>query len=64
MMPTPGIKEQARKRADSLPDDATWEDLEYKIFVRRKIESGAASIESEETLSTEEVLDELGSEDA
>lgn len=63
-MPTPGIKEQARKLVDSLPEDATWEDLEYKIFVRRKIESGAASIENEETLSTEEVLEVLGLDDA
>lgn len=59
-----GIKEQARKLVESLPEDATWEDLEHKIFVRRKIESGAASIEHEETLSTQEVLEELGLDDA
>jgi hypothetical protein len=59
-MPTPGIKEQARKLVDSLPDDATWEDLEYKIFVRRKIERGLESLEEEETLSTQEVLDHFG----
>jgi hypothetical protein len=56
-MPTPGIKEQARKLVDSLPDDATWEDLEYRIFVRRKIERGRKSLDEEETLSTQEVLD-------
>jgi hypothetical protein len=59
-MPTPGIKEQARKLIDSLPDNATWEDLEYKIFVRRKIERGLESLDEEETLSTQEVLDHFG----
>ncbi len=44
-MPTPGIKEQARKLVEELPDDATWEELEYKIYVRRKIEQGLESIE-------------------
>ena len=59
-MPAPGIKEQARKLVDSLPEDATWEDLEYRIFVRRKIERGQKSLEEEETLSTQEVLDHFG----
>ena len=25
---------------DSLPDDATWDDLMYTIYVRRAVESG------------------------
>ncbi len=54
------VKEEARKLVDELPDDATWEDLEYRIYVRRKIERGLESIEQGDTLSTDEVRRRLG----
>ena len=56
-----GIKDEARKLVDELPDDATWEELEYKIYVRRKIESGLNSLEESESLSTEEVRERFKS---
>jgi hypothetical protein len=28
------VKEQARRLVESLPDDATWDDLMYAIHVR------------------------------
>jgi len=59
-MPSPGIKKQAQKLVDSLPENATWEDLQYRIFVRQKIERGIKSLEEEETLSTEQVLEHFG----
>jgi hypothetical protein len=59
-MATPGIKEEARKLVDELPDDATWEQLEYRIYVRRKIEAGLDSLKNDETLSTDEVRRRLG----
>lgn len=52
-----GIKDEARKLVDDLSDDATWEELEYKIHVRRKIESGLKSLEDGEALSTDEIRD-------
>lgn len=54
-MPTSKVKEEARKLVDELPDDATWEELEYKIYVRRKIERGLESVGQGDTLSTDEV---------
>lgn len=49
------IKEEAKKMVDELPEDATWEDLEYRIYVRRKIEQGIESAERGETLTMDEV---------
>jgi hypothetical protein len=34
------IKEEARRLVERLPDDATWEDLQYEIYVRQAIEAG------------------------
>jgi predicted transcriptional regulator len=39
-MPANDLKEQARRIVDSLPDDATWEELIYRIYVREAIEAG------------------------
>jgi predicted transcriptional regulator len=33
-------KEETRKMLDTLPDDATWEDIQYSIFVRERVERG------------------------
>lgn len=63
-MLTARIKDQARELVESLPDDATWDDLEYRIHVRRNLELGLKSVEEEETLSTEELLDHFGLGDA
>jgi hypothetical protein len=34
------IKEEAKRLVEQLPDDATWEDLLYQIYVRHSIEAG------------------------
>jgi hypothetical protein len=34
------IKEEARQLVERLPEDATWEDLPYEIYVRQAIEAG------------------------
>jgi hypothetical protein len=39
-MPEPTVKEEARRLVDRLPDDASWEDLQYEIYVRQAIEAG------------------------
>ena len=40
---------------DALPDELTWGDLQYHIYVRQKIERGMRAIEAERTFSQEEV---------
>ena len=39
-MSRPTIKEEARRMVERLPEDATWEDIQYEIYVRRAIEAG------------------------
>ncbi len=40
---------------DQIPDDATFEDIQYHIYVREKIERGLKDIEEGRLLSQEEV---------
>ncbi|MEM7481496.1 MAG: hypothetical protein AAF481_10005 [Acidobacteriota bacterium] len=49
------VKEQVLERADSLPDDATWKQVEYQLYVRRQVELGEASIREYGTIPHEEV---------
>ena len=34
------VKEEVRRMIETLPDDATWEDGQYSIYVRERIERG------------------------
>jgi predicted transcriptional regulator len=54
------IKEEARKLIESLPEDSTWEDLMYKIYVREAIESGLADSEAGRVTDVEKVREEFG----
>ena len=54
------VKEEAAELVSNMPDDATWSDLIYSIYVRRSIEEGLADIEAGRTYSTEEVLAHFG----
>lgn len=42
------------KMLKSIPEDCTWEDIQYHIYVREKIERGMAAIEAGDVLSQEE----------
>jgi predicted transcriptional regulator len=49
------IKDEARKLLDRLPDEASWDDLMYEIYVRKKIAAGLAAAESGKLIPHEEV---------
>jgi hypothetical protein len=53
-MQTPNIKPEAHRLVEQLPDNATWDDLAYEIYVRQAIEAGV--IESD----TSRILDDKG----
>ena len=40
MPPATTIKEQAHRIVDELPENASWEELIYRIYVRQSIEAG------------------------
>ena len=48
-------KEQAFDSISHLPSDATWEDLFYSLYVRRKIEEGVKAANNGRVLSHDEV---------
>ncbi len=39
-MPATKVKEEAQRLIEKLPDDATWDDLMRRIYVRQAIEAG------------------------
>lgn len=60
MTTTTSVKDAMRRMLDRLPDDLTWEDLQYHIYVRQKIEAGLKDLDEGRTVSHEEVMREFG----
>ena len=48
-------KEEVRRILDSLPDDATMEDVQYRIYVRQAIAAGLRDVDEGRVVSQEEV---------
>ncbi|MDZ4165500.1 MAG: hypothetical protein U1C55_10265 [Smithellaceae bacterium] len=48
-------KEEARKLIDKLPDQATWDDIMYKFYVRKKLEVALKAAEEGRVVPHEEV---------
>jgi predicted transcriptional regulator len=48
-------KEEVRKLLDQIPDDSTFEDIQYHIYVREKIVRGLKDVEEGRVLRHEEV---------
>jgi predicted transcriptional regulator len=54
------IKTDARRLVEQLPDDATWEDLMYHVYVRQAIEAGLTDAQEGRTMSVADVRKRLG----
>ena len=48
-------KEEVRRILDLLPDDATLEDIQYRIYVRQAIAAGLRDVEQGQVVSQDEV---------
>ncbi|MCH7605769.1 MAG: hypothetical protein IH962_01310 [Chloroflexi bacterium] len=59
-MTTNNIKEEARRLVDNLPEDATWDELMYQIYVRQAVEAGLKDSEAGRTIEVKEVRSKLG----
>ena len=57
---TDSIKDDAKRLVDQLPDDATWDDLLYEIYVRQSIEEGLRAADEGRTIPVAEVRRRLG----
>ncbi len=53
------VKQAATSLLQSLPDDVTWESLQYHLFVRQQIELGLADADASRLLDTSEVRKRL-----
>jgi hypothetical protein len=59
-METKSIKEEARRIIENLPDNSTWDDLMYQIYVRQAIEAGLKDTEVGKVMSVEQVRSKFG----
>ena len=55
----PSAKDAARQIIEQLPEQATWDDIMYGLYVKEKIEEGLADIEAGRTIPHEKVKAEL-----
>ena len=49
------IKTEAQKLIDRLPDNFTWDDLMYEIYVRQVVEAGLADSQAGRLISVQKV---------
>lgn len=49
------VRQEAKKVVDNLPDDASWDDVMYEIYVRKKIDEGIKAADRGELLEYEQV---------
>ncbi len=54
------IKDEAHRIVEQLPDDASWEDLIYRIYVREAIEAGLKDAQEGRTVPVAEVRRQFG----
>ena len=54
-METLTVKENVKTLVDSLPDNLTYDDVMYEIYVKQKIEKGLDDIEKGNVLPHEQV---------
>lgn len=50
----PAAKEIVEEILEQLPDDTTLEEVQYRLFVRQKIEQGLADVEAGKVVTHEE----------
>ncbi len=50
----PAVKQEVRELIQNLPDDCTYEDIQYHLYVAEKIKKGIGRAEYGETSSHDE----------
>ena len=51
----PAVKEEAIKLIENLPDDLSWDDIIYEMYVKKKIEIGLKAAEEGRVIPHSEV---------
>lgn len=50
-----GVREEAQKLIDALPEETSWDDLIYQMYVRKKIAKGIEAAEQGHVVTHDEV---------
>jgi len=53
-------KEAVRRLLEELPADATYEDIQYHIYVQQKIDAGLDAADRGDFISDEEIAQRIG----
>lgn len=48
------VKSDALAMIEAMPDDATWDEIKYRVFLRDAVEAGLADAEAGRVVSAEE----------
>ena len=59
-METKTVRDEAKDLLRDLPDQATWDDLMYRIYVRQAVESGVKDSVAGRTVDVKEVRTKFG----
>jgi hypothetical protein len=54
------VKSAVRQLADTLPNDATWDDVMYRIYVRQAVDAGLQDAVEERLVDVAEVRRQFG----
>lgn len=52
---TGSIKQDACRLAENLPEDATWDDLIYEIYVRQAVEAGLVDSDADRVIDVNDL---------
>ena len=53
-------KEEVRRILDKLSDDASFEDIQYHIYVRQKVAQGLRDVGEGRTIDQQEIENRMG----
>ncbi|MBU1599830.1 hypothetical protein KKG61_06985 [bacterium] len=51
------VKEEAKRLIDNLPKEATWDEIMYEFYIKKKIEAGLMAGEEGRVISHKEAKD-------
>jgi hypothetical protein len=54
------IKAEAHRLIDTLPVDATWDDIMYRLYVRQCVASGVADADTQRVIEVNDVRRQFG----
>ncbi len=54
------VKEEVRRLAEELPEDATWDDVMERVYLKQAIQAGLEAVEEGQVRPVEEVRRSFG----